>query len=152
MRIAAEPYDDPEASALRAEGEAEVTARYGWDNEPGVKPSAADVAVFLVARDDDGAPLGCGALRRIGTETYEIKRMYVRPAARGRGLGAAILRALEAEAVALGASLLCLETGPRQPEALALYERAGYRRVPCIGPYAGVEDSLCYERSLPGSG
>ena len=152
MRVAAEPYDDPEASALRAEGEAEVTARYGVDNEPGAKPTAADVAVFLVARDDDGLLVGCGALRRIDAEAFEIKRMYVRPAARGRGVGAEILRALEAEAVALGAGRLCLETGPRQPEALALYERAGYRRVPCFGPYAGHEDSLCYERSLPGSG
>jgi putative acetyltransferase len=152
VRIAAEPYDAPEPSALRAEGEAEVEARYGFDNEPGVKPSAADVEVFLVARDDAGTPVGCGGLRQLDAETYEIKRMYVRPAARGRGVGAAILRALEAEAAALGASRLLLETGPRQPEALALYERAGYRRVPCFGPYAGVADSLCYERSLPGSG
>jgi GNAT superfamily N-acetyltransferase len=78
--------------------------------------------------------------------------MYVRPAARGHGVGAAILRSLEGEAGRLGAVRVRLETGPRQPEAIALYERAGYRRVPCFGPYAEVEDSLCYERSLPGSG
>lgn len=148
MRIAAEPYDEPEAAALRAEGEAEVTARYGVDNEPGVKPSAADVAVFLVARDESGAPVACGALRRLDDATVEIKRMYVRPSARGHGLGAEILHALEAEAARLGAVRICLETGPRQPEAVALYERAGYRRVPCFGPYAGHEDSLCFERSL----
>ena len=148
MRIAPEPYDDPEGAALRAEVEAEVMARYGVDNEPGAKPTAADVAVFLVARDDDGAALGCGGLRVLDDTTVEIKRMYVRPAARGRGLGGELLRALEAEATRLGADRVLLETGRRQPEAIALYERAGYRRVPCFGPYAGVEDSLCYGRSL----
>jgi putative acetyltransferase len=152
VRIAPEPYDAPEPAALRAEGEAEVLMRYGVDNEPGVKPKAADVAVFLVARDDDGVPVGCGALRRLDEQSVEIKRMYVRPEARGRGLGAALLRALEDEAARLGAVRLRLETGARQPEAVALNEGAGYRRVPCYGPYAGHLDSLCYERSLPGSG
>jgi GNAT superfamily N-acetyltransferase len=148
VRIAPEPYDAPEPAALRAEGEAEVTARYGVDNEPGVKPSAADVAVFVVARDDDGVPVGCGALRRLDADTLEIKRMYVQPSARGRGLGALLLHALEEEAMALGARRLCLETGPRQPEAMALYQRAGYRRVPCFGAYAGHLGSLCFERLL----
>jgi GNAT superfamily N-acetyltransferase len=149
VRIAAEPFDAPDSAVLRAEGEAETVARYGGrDTEPGAKPTAGDIAVFLVVRDEDGAALGCGAVRPLDAETVELKRMYVRPAARGRGLGAALLRALEDEARALGARRVRLETGPGQPEAIALYERAGYRAIPCFGAYAGEPASRCFERII----
>jgi len=81
----------------------------------------------------------------------EVKRMYVRPAGRGRGLGRALLAALEREAAALGAVSVVLETGPLQTEAIALYESAGYRRIPCFGVYAGAPQSLCYGRTLSSS-
>jgi GNAT superfamily N-acetyltransferase len=85
-------------------------------------------------------------LRPLADDTVEIKRMYVRPAARGLGLGRRILAALETAAESMGARRIVLETGAYQPEAQALYERSGYRRIPCFGAYAGDPLSVCYER------
>lgn len=131
MRIDVTRFDAPDAAALREEHMAETLALYGGvDTEPGVRPTAADIAVFLVAYDEDGAPVGCGGLRRRDETAAEIKRMYVRPAARGRGTGRALLAALEDHARRLGVTVMHLETGDRQAEAIALYEAAGYRRVP----------------------
>ena len=143
MRIAAEPFD----ASLAAESAQELRERYGTDTEPGGPP--AEVDVFLVARADDGGVLGCGGLRRLDDDgRVELKRMYVRPRARGRGVGRALLAALEAEARALGATHVVLETGSLQPDAISLYEEAGYRPIPCFGPYAGEPLSRCYQRDL----
>jgi putative acetyltransferase len=133
---------------LRDELTREMNERYGGDFEPGDKPTADDTTVFLVAHDDDGALLGCGALRSLGQPVVEIKRMYVRPDYRGRGIGAAILGELEREAVERGFKVVRLETGTLQPEAAALYERAGYREIPCFGAYAAGPVSRCFERRI----
>jgi GNAT superfamily N-acetyltransferase len=148
IQIAPEPFDSLDAAELRAELGLELTARYGGDLEPGQRPSADDVAVFLMARADNGRALGCGGLRSLGEPVAEIKRMYVRPEARGSGVGAAILEALEREAAARGFKVLRLETGPLQPEAIGLYARSGYREIPCFGAYAGAPASRCFERRL----
>ncbi|GAB4113640.1 MAG: GNAT family N-acetyltransferase [Rubrivivax sp.] len=109
---------------------------------------------FLVA-EVDGAVVGCGAFRRMpgepdtGGRPYgEIKRMVTAPAARGQGVGGALMRALEARLRAEGLPLALLETGEAQVEAVRLYERCGYRRR---GPFGGYPDnglSLFYEKSL----
>ena len=149
-RIAAEPFDGPDGAELLAGHAAELIHRYGHDTEPGAKPTAADVTVFLVARDDEGRALGCGAMRDLEPGVAELKRMYVRPEARGRGLGRAILEALEDEARRRDVTVLRLETGHAQHEAVGLYERAGYRRIPCWGAYAEGDVSICYEREIAG--
>jgi GNAT superfamily N-acetyltransferase len=149
VRIAAEPFHSPDAVALCDAQQADIRARYGSrDTEPGVKPSAADITVFLVARDADGTPVGCGALRGLDGGVVELKRMYTVPGARGRGDGRAMLEALEAEARARGFTLARLETGDQLPEAHRLYARAGYRPIPCWGAYAASTISLCLERRL----
>jgi len=103
---------------------------------------------FLVARVD-GAPVGCGAVRRLDDHNAELKRMYVVPSLRGRGVGRALLAALEAEARALGADRLVLETGVRQTAALALYRRAGFVDIPPYGEYAASADtSVCLAKGL----
>lgn len=150
--IAPEPFDAPDSEALRAEHAAELVERYGFDSEPGSKPTTDDIAVFLVARDADGAAVACGALRVVDPDTVEIKRMFVRRAVRGTGLGRGILAALEAEAAALGAARVVLETGDKQQEAIGLYENAGYRPIPCFGAYAGSAISLCYGREVQRTG
>ena len=149
--VAAAAWDDPEVQRLTAAQQRELRARYDGAGEPGTPPSAADVSVVLVARDDDGTVLGCGALRGLGEGTAELKRMYVVPEARGRGVSKALLAGLEDAARQRGWSTLRLETGPRQPEAIGLYERAGYRPIAAFGAYVGAahtEDSLYYERLL----
>jgi GNAT superfamily N-acetyltransferase len=85
--------------------------------------------IFLVAFLSD-APIGCGALRRFDDNTAEVKRMWVDPVARGRGVGRGLLRELEASGVALGYQRLCLDTSAHLPEAVALYRSAGFDEVP----------------------
>jgi GNAT superfamily N-acetyltransferase len=87
-------------------------------------------------------------VRRNEPGVAEIKRMYVTPGARGRGVGRFILDELEAVARQLGIRRLVLETGPRQPEALALYRRAGYVEIPLFGEYVGAEFSVCMAKNL----
>lgn len=141
-------WNDPESERLRRAQRDELDTRYGADTEPGVKPSADDVAVFLLARDDSGVAVGCGALRMLGPAVAEVKRMFVEKSARGSGVSTAILRALEAEALARGISTLQLETGPAQPDAVRFYTREGYVRIPRFGHYVDSEGSLCFAREL----
>ncbi|MGG7507010.1 GNAT family N-acetyltransferase [Plantibacter sp. YIM 135249] len=149
VTITAMAWDDPAGAALRIAQRAELDERYGSDDhEPGSPPSAGDITVFLVARDADGMPVGCGGLRRLDARSAEIKRMYVAPASRGTGVSVAVLRALEDEGRRLGLSELKLETGTAQPDAIRFYEREGYTAIPAFGPYIGSEISLCYARAL----
>ncbi len=143
-------WDDADVRRLTAAQQAELRARYDGGHEPGTPPSAADVAVMLVVRDPTGEALACGALRPLGDGVAEVKRMYVVPAWRGRGVSKVVLAGLEAAARDRGWTTLRLETGPRQPEAVALYEGAGYRPIGAFGAYAAAdaEDSLFYERLL----
>ncbi|MDT0303786.1 GNAT family N-acetyltransferase [Streptomonospora wellingtoniae] len=142
-------WDDPAGVRLRRDQEAETVERYGGDLEQGEKPSAANTEVFLAAAESVGGEVvGCGGLRRLDEHTFELKRMYVVPAWRGRRIGAALLHALEDAARERGAVRIRLETGGRQPEAMRLYERCGYRRIPRYGPYAACPESVCYERAL----
>ena len=142
------PFDHPDAAALREAQQREIRARYGPDGaEPGTRPSAADVPVFLVAYAD-GVPVGCGGLRPLDATHGELKRMYVTPEHRGTGVAAAVLAALEQRGRDLGWTRLRLETGDRQPDAIRFYTRSGYRPIENFGPYAGVESSRCFEKLL----
>ncbi|NYJ05456.1 GNAT family N-acetyltransferase [Petropleomorpha daqingensis] len=144
-------WDDADVQRLTTDQQAEVRARYDGKNEPGTPPSASDVSVVLLVRDEDGTALGCGALRALGDGVAEVKRMYVVPSARGRGVSKAVLRGLEDAARRNGWTTLRLETGPRQPEAIGLYTRAGYRPIEAFGAYRGdpaATDSLFFERVL----
>ena len=151
MRLEPARWDHPDVQRLAADQQAEIRARYDGAGEPGTPPSSADISVVLVARDDAGVPLGCGALRHLGGGTAEVKRMYVAPSSRGSGVGKAVLAGLEEFARGRGWTTLRLETGPRQPEAVGLYLSAGYRPVPAFGDYLGAadaDDSLFFERTL----
>jgi len=141
-------WDDPDGVALREAQQAEVSARYGVDDsEPGPKPTAADMTLFLVAFDGE-EPVGCGGLRALDATHGEVKRMYVVPARRGTGVSTAILRRLEEEARALGWERLLLETGTEQPDAMRFYEREGFARIPNYGHYVDSEISRCYAKAL----
>ena len=151
--IEVRPWDDPVGAALRARQRAELDARYGTDDhEPGVLPSVADIAHFVVAVDAHGLAVGCGALRQLDHGSVEIKRMYVDPSVRGTGVATALLRALEAAAVERGWLTLRLETGTGQPDARRFYEREGYRQIEAFGSYVGSDLSVCYERQLVATG
>jgi GNAT superfamily N-acetyltransferase len=130
----------------------ELSQRYPEDgaNHFGLDPEEVGEGrgVFLVVRSAD-RPVACGAVRRLDSQTAEIKRMYVVPELRGQGIARRLLAALEAESSALGISRLVLETGDRQPDALALYERAGFDRIPAFGEYVDSPLSVCMAKRLP---
>ena len=161
--VTPEPYEGPAAADLVAGLAADIDVRYGdvggadgddpeeaavWTVRPEqVTPPAG---TFLVARID-GDPVGCGALRAAldGTPGLaEIKRMYTRPEARRRGVSRALLARLEDAARAVGYRRVQLETGTRQPEAIALYETAGYHSIPPYGEFKDDPLSLCYAKDL----
>ena len=104
-------------------------------------------AAFLVARRE-GRPVGCGAIRPFDPGVAEVKRMFVVQEERGRGVGRAILENLETFAKDFGYRSIRLETGLKQPEAIGLYESAGYHRAPCYGPYRENPMSVCFEKVL----
>jgi len=119
----------------------------------GLQPEVVTVGrgAFLVIYQA-GTPVGCGAVRRVDADTAELKRMYVSPAVRGKGLGRRLVAALEAEARALGARRLILETGIRQTAALALYRATGFQPIPLFGEYLrSPETSVCLGRELSGN-
>ena len=103
---------------------------------------------YVVLAYEDQKPVGCGAIKEYGTGTMEIKRMYVSPESRSRGVGSRILGALEAWAKELSYSRCILETGKRQPEALRLYRKNGYGEIPNYGQYAGKDNSVCFEKMI----
>jgi GNAT superfamily N-acetyltransferase len=151
--ISVRPTDILSATAqnLIRELNAELSARYQEPGSNHFRLGAEEVApgrgAFLVAYGGT-QPLGCGAVRRLSDDTAEIKRMYVAVPSRGRGVGRSLLQALEHEARALGANRLVLETGERQPEAIALYERAGFQRIAPFGEYVDSPASVCMSKGL----
>jgi putative acetyltransferase len=151
ITIEVDRLDSLVAAELVAKTVAELNERYS-DHEHKVNPlDPAEFlppkGVFLIVRVE-GWPAGCGGLRRIADDTAEIKRMYVEPGARCRGLGRKILEELESAARGLGYRKVRLETGVRQPEAIQLYETAGYQRIPPYGEFSGSPLSICFEKSI----
>lgn len=149
-------WSDRDAQALIAEVQAEYTVLYGGPDETPLDPTMFDPpsGAFFVGYVD-GVPLAMGGWRRrtdvtaFGRSwTVEIKRMYVAPGARRTGLARAVLAHLEQTAREAGADLMVLETGLRQPEAIALYTSAGYRPVEPFGHYRSSPTARYYGKPL----
>ena len=145
----------PEASMLIRELSGEIARRYDYvaDGSGLFQPEDVLVerAAFVVGYTE-GHAVACGALRPLEGDIAEIKRMYVQPRYRGKGYARAILAELERLAGEYGYSSIRLETGHRQLEAIGLYERSGYRRIPLFGVYvvsAWRELSVCFEKQIP---
>jgi putative acetyltransferase len=151
VTISEEPFDSPDARRLVAALDAHLASRYAPEHRFGPHLKAEHVApgvgTFLIARLD-GKAVGCGALRKRDATTVEVKRMYVDPEMRGRGVAREVLDHLESSARSMGAERLVLETGIYQEEAIGLYRAAGFRAVDCFDEYAGVPTSVCFEKAL----
>lgn len=136
--------DDAQVLALASAQQAELAALEG---ETHFSFPLRDHVEFLLGVLD-GEPVACGALQRLEPTVGEVKRMYVQPEHRGRGLSRQILAAIEDLAVRRGMRTLRLETGKYLPVALNLYMSSGYREIPLFGEYVGRPLSVCFEKDL----
>ena len=156
LQVVRVPITHPDAQRLVEEVQAEYVARYGGRDESPIDPAhfGPPAGSFFVGYDAGAAPVATGAWRRsgvtaLGTDaTAEVKRMYVAPDARGRGYARRMLAHLEQSAREAGFVALVLETGLRQPEAIALYESSGYQAVPGFGYYRDSPISRCFGKRL----
>ena len=148
-QLALERPDSADAVALVTELEAHLASRYPAESRHGysVEKLIREGVAFFVARVD-GAAAACGGVQIYGDEYAELKRMYVRPQFRGVGLGKRMLGELATQARSRGISLLRLETGIHQVEAIGLYEAFGFRRRPPFGAYRDDPLSLYFEKRL----
>jgi putative acetyltransferase len=141
--------DATEAILLISELEAQLEPLYPRESQHGLSVEqllAQDVAFFVLRWN--GTPAACGGVKLLGAEYGEVKRMYVRPEFRGLGLSKLMLQQLADYARARSISVLRLETGIHQHEAIGLYERMGFRRIPPFGEYSDDPLSVFYEKCL----
>jgi putative acetyltransferase len=150
IEITVETPDQAEVHALLAASDAYMASLYPAESNHMVDVSTLTQphVTFLVARAD-GRAVGCGAMMKSAEGWGEIKRMFVSPAARGQQLGRRLLEQLEQVARSNGVTALRLETGIKQPEALALYRSAGFREIEPFGDYQPDPLSLFMEKPLP---
>jgi putative acetyltransferase len=149
ISVAVENPHSEVATRLIGNLSTELGARYGDDGAGAFRPEDVQVpgGAFVVAWLGE-QPVGCGALRPLERDVAEVKRMFVEKDARRQGVARRILEQLEIIGAQFGYRALRLETGILQPEAMRLYESAGYRRVRCYGRYVDNPLSVCYEKRL----
>lgn len=141
--------DDPRVLGLVRDLDADLAARY--PDEPCTGGSHIHPGIRFLLAEVSGRPVGCCAVQPFPSPdtAAELKRMYVIPQARGRGVAARLLSEAERTAAALGHTEMRLETAVHQPEAIALYTRAGYLSIPNYPPYEHKRLSRCYAKPLP---
>ena len=140
--------EDPDFVELVRHLDAELAERDGKDHSFYAQFNKIDMIRHVIVAYNDGQPVACGAIKEYEPGTMEVKRMFTLPANRGKGIAARVLSELEKWASEMNYSKCVLETGKKQPEAIRLYEKSGYKLIPNYGQYAGVENSVCFEKSL----
>ncbi|QKG58184.1 GNAT family N-acetyltransferase [Hymenobacter sp. BRD128] len=148
LRLVRTTSENPDFRALVQLLDRELAARDGADATFYAQYNKIDLIKHAVVAYEADEPVGCGAFKEFADDAVEVKRMFVQPAHRQRGVAQAVLAELERWAGELGYTSCVLETGKRQPEAIALYQRCGYVRTPNYGQYVGVENSVCMRKSL----
>jgi GNAT superfamily N-acetyltransferase len=149
MNIIRTHSDNADFRTLVALLDAELAVRDGEEHSFYAQFNKVDaIQNVVVAYAGGDHPVGCGGFKEYSPEAIEIKRMFVRPEHRGRGVAVAVLAELEKWAAKLGYREGVLETGLKQPEAIRLYEKSGYTRIPNYGQYEGVENSVCMKKVL----
>jgi putative acetyltransferase len=128
--------------------DADLRIRDGEDHAFYAQFNKIDTLRHALVAYVNNIPVGCGAFKPYTESSVEIKRMFVHPEYRGQGIAQAVLTALEKWASELGHKNCVLETGLKQPEAIRLYQKSGYLRIPNYGQYVNVENSVCMQKSL----
>lgn len=128
--------------------DADLAERDGSEHAFYAQFNTVDTIKHAVIAYDGGKPIACGAIKEYAADAMEVKRMYTVPASRGKGIAAQVLKELESWARELSYAKCVLETGKKQPEAIALYRKNGYRVIPNYGQYIGIENSVCFQKVL----
>lgn len=147
-RIIRTNSSNPDFIKLVALLDADLALRDGEDNAFYAQFNGIDVLKQCVVYYDNEIAIGCGALKSFNTSAMEVKRMYVDPDTRGKGIASLLLLELEKWAKELGYKHCVLETGLRQPEAIALYKKNNYTIITNYPPYEGIENSVCFRKAL----
>lgn len=134
--------------ALVSDLDQDLATRDGEEHAFYQQFNSIDALKYAVVVYSNTSPVGCGAIKKFDVNTVEVKRMYVKPEFRGKGMASQLLQHLEQWAVELGYTYSVLETGKRQPEAIALYTKNGYRPITNYGQYIGIENSVCFRKEL----
>ena len=140
--------DNEDFQKLVRELDADLKVRDGQEHLFYAQFNKIDTIKYAIVAYENDIPVGCGAIKKYDADSMEIKRMYVLPDKRGQGIASAILKELEQWAWELGGRKCLLETGRKQPEAIALYTKNGYAIIPNFGQYEQVENSVCFEKAL----
>jgi len=128
--------------------DADLAVRDGKDHNFYAQFNKIDTIPHVIVVYDEDIPVGCGAMKEFENDAMEIKRMYVLPEKRNKGIATLILRELEIWAAELSYLRCVLETGRKQPEAISLYTKNGYKIIPNYGQYAGIDNSVCFEKPV----
>jgi GNAT superfamily N-acetyltransferase len=128
--------------------DADLRIRDGDEHSFYAQYNSIDHIAHVIVAYENGQAVGCGAFKEFETGTVEIKRMFVKAEYRGNGIAHQVLNELEKWAAELNFTACILETGKKQPEAIRLYEKAGYAYIPNYGQYAGVQNSVCMKKEI----
>ena len=148
VRIVRSDSGNEDFVALVRRLDADLALRDGEDHSFYAQFNTIGAIKYALVAYDGKTPVGCGAIKHFDKKSMEVKRMYTLPEFRGKGIASVILGELENWAQELNYEACVLETGLRQPEAIALYEKNGYVAIENYGQYKGVSNSRCFEKKL----
>jgi putative acetyltransferase len=147
-RITRTNSENQDFSKLVEELDKDLAVRDGKDHAFYHQFNKIDAIKYVVIAYDEETPVGCGAIKHYEDQVMEVKRMYVKPAKRGKGIASLILKELENWTKELNYKKCILETGIKQPEAIQLYKKSDYTVIANYGQYTGVKNSVCFEKLL----
>ncbi len=150
IRLLRTDSSNPDFISLVRELDAELAIRDGDEHAFYDQFNKIDHIQHVVIAYENDIPVSCGALKVYAPGVMEVKRMFTLPERRNRGIALRVLKELEAWAAEMSYQKCILETGVKQPEAIRLYTKNGYTRIPNYGQYAGVENSVCFEKEILG--
>jgi len=139
---------DPDFLKLVSLLDADLAIRNGDKHDFYSQFNTLDKIKHVVVAYEDGEPAGCGAIKEFAPDTMEVKRMFVVPSHRRKGIAENVLRELENWASELSYSKCILETSLKQQEAIGLYRKRGYQLIPNFGQYVGVGNSICFVKQI----
>lgn len=148
IRVVRTDSDNPDFISLVKNLDADLATRDGNEHAFYAQFNKIDKIKYVVIAYENDQPQGCGAIKEYSTTAMEIKRMYTAPGSRKKGIAGTLLAELEKWAAELYCEKCILETGKRQPEAISLYKNNGYNLIPNYGQYAGIGNSVCFEKEL----